>query len=354
MDKVKIALVGCGTIARAMHLPGIKTMEGMGKAELLAVCDAIPESMEAAREQFGVRKGYTDLDAMLADERFDLLVNTTPIPQHYAVTLAALRAGTHVYTQKPMTTTVEEATTLIDEARRRGVMLASAPEHPTRPMVQAVRRMVEGGEIGKVAFAIVRSSHDGPEKHDVPRDSTWYYKPGSTPLLDLGVHGLSQITAILGPVRKLACVSGRSQETRITTAGPFKGKRIDVEVDDNSHLLLDFGGATFAHLDATYCVEATLGPRLEIYGSEGVLSVAGQGGASALQRYDPSRKAWATVDVPETPPVRDLGVLHLVDCLLTGQPLILTAERGRHLVEVLTKAPIAAQEGRTLTMETTF
>lgn len=354
MDRVKVALVGCGTIARAMHLPGIKAIEGMGKAELVAACDAIPQSLEAAREQFGIRKGYTDLGVMLADEPFDLLVNTTPIPQHYAVTLAALRAGKHVYTQKPMTTTVAEATELIEEAKRRGVLLASAPEHPTRPTIQAMGRMVEGGEIGTVAFAIVRSSHDGPEKHDVPRDSTWYYKPGSTPLLDLGVHGLSQITAILGPVRKLSCVSGRSQQTRITTAGPYKGKPIDVEIDDNSHLLLDFGGATFAHMDATYCVEATLGPRLEIYGSDGVLAIAGQGATSALQRYSPASKAWATVDVPETPPVRDLGVLHMVDCLLTGQPLILTGERGRHLVEVLTKAPIAAQEGRTLTMETVF
>ena len=204
-----------------------------------------------------------------------------------------------------------------------------------------------------LAFCRVLSSHNGPEKHDVPRDSTWYYQPGSTPILDLGVHGLAQITSILGPVRRLSCASGRSQPERITTAGPSKGQRIDVNIDDNSLLLLEFGPATFGFLDATYCVEASLSPRLELYGSAGTLAMTAPGGPP-LQRYDPAAKGWHPVDVPAAPGVRDLGVLHLVECLLTGAPLTLTAEHARHLVEVMTAAPRAAAEGRAIPMQTTF
>src|SRR5205823_635344 len=249
---------------------------------------------------------YGSLEQMLNRADFDLLVNNTPIPQHYEVTLAALRAGRHVYTQKPMTTTVAEATHLIEEARDRHLVLAVAPEHPVRPIVQRLAALIADGAIGKVTFARVVSSHDGPEKHDVPRDSTWFYQPGSNPILDLGVHGLSQITAILGPVKRLTGFSGRSAPVRYTTAGPFTGKRIDVAIDDNSLLLLDFGDARFGFLDATYCVEATLSPSLEIHGTEGTLAVVNEGSRRGILRlFETSRHEWREVPVPEAPPIRD-------------------------------------------------
>ncbi|MGH2369941.1 MAG: Gfo/Idh/MocA family protein, partial [Chloroflexota bacterium] len=105
MDRVKIALVGCGSIARAMHLPGITTIEEMGLGQLVAVCDTVEEMARTAAERFGVPRFFSSLEALFAGADFDLLVNTTPIPQHVPVTLAALRAGKHVYTQKPMAST---------------------------------------------------------------------------------------------------------------------------------------------------------------------------------------------------------------------------------------------------------
>jgi len=148
MKKIRIGLVGCGTIARVMHLPGIKTMREMGLVDLVALCDTFPEKAEEMAAEYDVESHYGDLDRMLARSEFDLLVNNTPIPQHYAVTLAALRAGRNVYTQKPMTTTVGEATELIDEAHRRGLKFAVAPEHPVRPVIRKLRELIAEGAIG--------------------------------------------------------------------------------------------------------------------------------------------------------------------------------------------------------------
>jgi predicted dehydrogenase len=354
MDKVRVGLAGCGTIANVMHLPGLRTMQEMGKVEIVAVCDTVPEKAAETAARFDIPAHFGAVGAMLAAVDFDLLVNTTPIPEHAAVSRAGLAAGRHVYTQKPMASTVEEATSLIDLARECGVMLASAPEHPVRPVLAAIKRLVDDGAIGAVAFARVVSSHDGPERHNVTRDSTWFYQPGSSPILDLGVHGLSQITAVLGPVQRLACMSGRTVPERVTTAGPFTGTRIPVRIDDNSLLLLDFGGARFAFLDASYCVTATLGPHLEIHGIEGTIAVAGGLGQPSLQLHRQSTNAWEDIPVPPAPAVRDLGVLHLVDCLREGQPLVLTGERGRHLVEVLAAAPEAAKTGRTIEIASRF
>ena len=357
MKPVRIGLVGCGTIAGIMHLPGIAQMREMGKAELVAVCDAVPEKAKAAAEQYRAAAHFGAVEEMLDGADFDLLVNNTPIPSHFAVTLAALKGGRHVYTQKPMATTVEEATILIEEAARRGLRLGVAPEHPVRPSVRKIRQLIDEGAIGKVTFARVKSSHDGPERHEVPRDSTWFYKPGSSPILDMGVHGLSRITAMLGPIRRLSCMSGRSRDVRMTTAGPFKGKRIDVEIDDNSLLMLDFGEARFCFLDATYCVAATQGPRAEIHGSEGTIAevpVPDHPAQSRLELYRTEQDGWSEVPVDPAPPCRDLGVLHMVEALRESTPLLLTGEHGRHLVEVMAKAPEAARAGRTVPIETTF
>lgn len=355
MKPIRVGVVGCGTIATVMHLPGLVQMRDLGKVEIVAVSDAIPEKAVATSERFGVPSHFSDSSRMLAEADFDLLVNLTPIPEHFAVSLAGLRAGRHVYTQKPMSATVVEATILIDEAAKRGLRLACAPEHPVLPVVQTIGSLIRDGAIGKVTFGRVQSSHEGPEQHDVPRDSTWFYKAGSSPIVDMGVHGLSRITAILGPVQRLSCFSGRTRDVRYHTVNAFKGKRIDVEIDDSSLMLLDFGAAQFAFLDATYCVEATLGPSLEIHGTAGTIAVVEKGyRLVGIQLYESSKEAWREVEFPAAAPCRDLGVLHLVDCLREGGPLILTGERGRHLLDVMTAATRSAAEGRTIELATTF
>jgi predicted dehydrogenase len=351
---MRVAIAGCGTIANVMHLPGLVGLAERGLVELVAACDIAATAVGQTAARFGIPHSFTDLTTMLAAVDFDLLVNATRIPDHFGVSRQALQAGRHVYTQKPMTGTVAEADELIALAARQGRLLAAHPEHPVRSVIRTMRRLIDTGAIGQPTFAIVRSSHDGPEQHDVPRDSTWFYQPGSDPILDMGVHGLSQITALLGPVRQVSCLAGRSRPVRLHTAGPFSGKPIAVNIDDNSLLLLDFGQAVFAFLDATYCVPATLTPQLEIYGSAGTLSLAQREAGGGLQLYRSADGRWQPVEVPADPPLRDLGLLHTVEALRGDQPLLLTAERGRHLVELMVAAPAAAQQGRTITLTTTF
>jgi predicted dehydrogenase len=162
------------------------------------------------------------------------------------------------------------------------------------------------------------------------------------------------ITAMLGPVKRISSMSGRTRDVRYHTAGAFKGKRIDVEIDDNSLLMLDFGDATFGIVDATFCVAASKAPEIEVYGSEGTLATEREGLTQTLSMFVPGKRDWVDVNVPPAPPVRDLGVFHLVSHLLEGTELVLTAERGRHLVEIMAKAVEASETGRTLDIATSF
>jgi predicted dehydrogenase len=358
MERVRLALVGLGSIAVGHYLPQIAEMPD---AEVVAVCDVRREWAAEQARRFGIARVFTDFDAMLADAPFDALVNTASIPAHFPLNLMALRAGKHVYSQKPFATTVEEATILIDEAARRGLKMSCSPIHLLRPEIQEMRRLVQGGVLGKISLVRCRSSHGGPEYFQYrAADPTWFFQEGGGPLLDMGVHGLHQVTGILGPARSVTCLSGISETVRVARSGAFDGKEIRPEVDDNTLIMLDFGAATFAVVDSSYCVKAAQGPGLEIFGSAGTIAAGRRGREDEppfeLYRDEPGAgvRGWMT-PILRLPRVRQaVGVLDLVDAIRTDRRPVLTPEHARHVIEIMNTCLPAAREGRTVPLQTTF
>lgn len=356
VDKVKVGLVGCGVIANSAYLPGIA---GTPKADLVAVCDIIEDRAEAAAEQYDVPQVYFDLDQMLERSDLEFLVNTTHIQAHYGVNLKALQAGKHVYSEKSMTNTVEEATILIEEARKRNLKLGAAAATMLGSGNQKIKQLIQEGVIGKVAFAKARHSHEGAAYFPYwATDPTWFYKPGGGPMLDLGVYALHSLTGLLGPAKRVTCMAGISDPVRYVRGGPFKGKRIDVETEDNILVMLDFGDATFAFVDGTFCVRAATGPRLEIYGSKGTITVPGDRGGPPYRLYredlELGIRGWTEPDPSQRDNWFTGAIGHMIDCILEDKKPIVNAEHARHVIEVMTKAMEASKQGRTLELETTF
>ena len=348
--------MGCGGIANGLYLPGIADIP---QAEVVALCDILPERLEATSQRFDVPQTHSDLGDMLAQSDIDLLLNTTPIQAHYELNLQAVEAGVNVYTEKSMTVTVEEADRLIETARAKGVLLASAPDMMLRPGISRLKELVASQVVGPVVWAQVRSSHGGPDSFATRRDPGWFYQPGAGPILDMGVYGLHMITGLLGPARRVTAFSARSRPLRYVRRGPLKGLEIRVEIDDNVLILLDFGNSVLAFVDSGYCVTGSKAPRLELFGTDGTLSFVGYGADSPLEIFvdDMARgvRGWITPEerLPQ-PTTRAMGVAHVVDCLLDGENLILTPEHARHVIEIMNKAQESAQQGRALELETTF
>jgi predicted dehydrogenase len=333
----------------------------MSDAEVVAVCDVREDWAQQQAARFGVAQVFTDFDRMLADSAFDALVNTASIPAHFPLNLKALQAGKHVYSQKPFASTVEEATILIDEARRRGLKMSCSPIHLLRPEIREIKRLVAEGALGKISLVRCRSSHGGPEYFQYrDADPTWFYEPGGGPILDMGVHGLHQVTGILGPARSVTCLSGVSEQVRVARSGAFDGKEIRPEVDDNTLIMLDFGEATFAVIDSSYCVKATKGPGLEIYGSAGTI-LAGRRQAEGEPPFEVYRddralglRGWVD-PILRLPRVRQaVGVQDLVEAIRDDREPVLTPEHARHVIEIMNACVPAARQGRTLPLETTF
>jgi predicted dehydrogenase len=94
---IRVAIVGCGSVSRH-YLSDLKTCE---YAQVVALCDVVEERARERAEQFGIPRIFTDLDEMLSQCEFEMLINLTPMQQHYPVNLKALQAGKHVLSEKP-------------------------------------------------------------------------------------------------------------------------------------------------------------------------------------------------------------------------------------------------------------
>jgi predicted dehydrogenase len=357
MDGLRIGIAGSGNIANALYLPGISNIP---RAEVVALCDILPERSDQTRARFGIDQVYADLDDMLAKADLDILLNTTPIQTHYEVNLKALEAGVHVYTEKTMASSVEEADHLIELARSQEVMLACAPDTMAWPYAARLRELVGNGAAGKATWAKARGSHGGPEL-ELPTDVRWFYQPGAGPLRDMGVYALDLMAGLLGPAERVSALSTISRPVRHVPRGPFEGTEVPVEVDDNVLILLDFGQGVLGFVDSGFCTVETRAPELEIYGTAGTLSARGTymipDGSTTIELYrDDARDQGWTIAYERLgePRTRAMGLAHMVDCLLDGAELVLTPERARHVVEIIDKAVEATRTGQTMKLETTF
>jgi predicted dehydrogenase len=368
---LSLGIVGVGNIATNAavgYIPNLLKLPEV--ARVVALADVQIERAQAAAERYGIGRAYGSVEEMLAQPDVDAVVNLTPIPSHAAASLAILRAGKHCVSEKPLATTLGEANELVETARRNGCTFVCAPIVALLPQERELRRLLDAGAIGQVAFARVRSSHGGPASWAFPTDPTWFYQQGAGPLFDMGVYGIHFITALLGPAQRVVAFSGITEPTRIISGGPAKGKVIHVTADDNTLLMLDFGGSTFAVIDATYNVNAAKSPRLELFGRAGTISVndlpAVRAGAPPFEVYRvdalPGTGGWVTPNTAALAREQQhfetyhnaCLVEHMVACVRSGEPPLCSAEHARHALEIMLAAGESARSGRAVELTTSF
>lgn len=368
---MKVGIVGVGNIAISSSVGYIVNLLKMpDKVELVALADTFLGRAASTAQRFRIPEAYDSLDEMLERSDIEAVINLTHIPAHAATSLKILKAGKHCHSEKPLATTMEEADALVDAARDAKVTFVCAPIVALLPHHVEIRRLINEDAIGKVAFARVRSSHGGPAATNFPTDPTWFYQKGAGPLFDMGVYGIHTITGMLGPAQRVVAFSGITEPTRIVAGGPAKGKVIEVTEDDNTLLMLDFGGASFAVVDGTYNVNAAKSPRIEIFGRKGTISVndypAIAEGAPPFEVYRtealPGTGGWIAPDHAALKQQQErfntvhtaAMVEHLVDCVRSGQKPFLSAEHARHALEIMLMAQQSARTGQTLELRTTF
>jgi predicted dehydrogenase len=368
-ERIKIGIVGLGSLSQRGTLPHTYEQDARQKIVPVAVCDPVPGRAEGIAEKWRWEHAFASDEEMLAKADLDAVVINSPIPFHYAQIKRALEAGKHVYSQKAMTTTFAEADEVVELARKKGLTLVASPGEMLRPPWPQIKAVVDAGTIGQVYWTIGGLQFPGHEyerfrkEDDVLAnvDPTWYYKKGGGPIYDATVYTLHQMTGILGPVKRVSALSSIGLKERT-----FKEKKIDVEMDDNTQLLMDFGDGRHGVAYGCYCHGSNL-PRLAIHGSEGVVEAAHprNGGGVIVTGRNVEGGEKTLDNLPEMPyrvgPHKDIGeahgyadIMHFVDCIQTGRKPIPSGEHARHVIELMEKGYQAAREGRALEITSTF
>jgi predicted dehydrogenase len=299
---------------------------------------------------------------MLEKADFEIMMDLASIQAHYELNIKALKAGKHLYSQKPMALTIDEATDLIETAKASNLKISASPIHMLRPDIREAKRLINGGVIGDVKLVRSMSAHGGPEYFQYrANDPSWFYEPGAGALYDMGVHALHQVTGLLGPAKTVSCTAAISSPSRFVRSGAHDGKHIDSDkLFDNYMINLDFGGGTIANIITGFCVKATNASSLEVYGERGSI-IFSHNRRQPLEIYvdDPDKKirGWIEQDHQERPAPEFFQaqcMSDLTDAIENDRQTGLPAEHARHVIDLIIHIERSAKEGRPFNLTTTF
>ncbi len=184
MKTYRVALIGC----RARGTSQAKAISQHPRTELVAICDLLPERLEALGNRFGVQARYTDFQQMLREHEPDIVNIPTATKFHAPLAAAALRMGCHVDVEKPLTLTLAELDSLMAAQREAGKQLVPHHQSATGPVESSLRRLVKEGFVG--APQAVRVRNKG------------YY--GGYGIIHQGCHALALMSTIVGPARSVS------------------------------------------------------------------------------------------------------------------------------------------------------
>ena len=194
---MKAGVIGCGNISSAYFE---SFSERYGNVEVVACSDSYPERARAAAKQFGIPAALT-VEELLASPGVEVVVNLTIPASHAEVSLAALNAGKHVYSEKPLAVERSDGRAILDAAEARGLSVGCAPDTVLGAGIQTCRKLIDEGRIGEPVAATAFMMSPGPESWHP--DPEFYYKAGGGPMFDMGPYYLSALVTLLGPVSRV-------------------------------------------------------------------------------------------------------------------------------------------------------
>lgn len=194
MKKMTTAVVGCGMISN-IYIKNLKNLFSV--IDLAAVADINRAAAEEKAGTYGIPRVMT-IDEVAASPEIELVINLTPAFVHYSVIKQMLEAGKHVWTEKVMTVTVEEAKELCALADRKGLYLGVAPDTVLGAGVQTARRALDTDMIGTVTSGLAVINRNQPLNAEV---FTFLRGNGGTLPYDVGIYYIGALLCLLGPVQ---------------------------------------------------------------------------------------------------------------------------------------------------------
>ncbi|MFL5925758.1 MAG: Gfo/Idh/MocA family protein [Gaiellaceae bacterium] len=339
MSELRVGVVGCGLIAARY----VEDASAFPSWRPVACADLDADCAGAFAAEHGLRA--VPVDELVADPEIDLVLNLTPPNAHAQVVRAALAAGKHAYTEKPLAATVDEARELAAEARRRGLRLGCAPDTFLGSAYETGRRLIDDGAIGRPLGAAATMLVGGPDTWHP--NAEMFYRVGGGPLLDIAPYYLTALVSLLGPIASVAAFTETPTTSRTLAAGPRAGQTIAVEVPTHAAAVLRLASGGLATLTVSFEARGQYLSGLVVHGSEGSLVLPDAnafGGDVILRRGRTEEKvSYESRGAQET---RGLGIEELAAALRADRPHRAGAELALHVLEAAEAATRSATDGR--------
>ena len=336
----KVGVIGCGNIS-GIYLTNCRKLPGLA---LVACADLDMARARAKAAEHGIRAAT--VDELLADPGVDLVINLTIPAVHAEVSMSALAAGKHVYTEKPLATRRTDGAATLALAREKGLRVGGAPDTFLGGGLQTCRKLIDDGVIGEPVAAVAFMTGHGPEGWHP--DPEFFYKPGAGPMFDMGPYYLTALISLLGPIARVTGSARISFPERTIGSGPKQGQQIAVETPTHVAGVLDFAGGAVATIITSFDVWAANLPRIEIYGSEGSLSVPDPNTFGGPVRIRLAKdKEWRDVPLTHgyTENSRGLGVADMAGAIREGRPHRASGELAYHVLDVMAAFEEASTAG---------
>jgi len=351
----RIGILGSGNIF-GRYVTGLSRYPSL---KITRVGDIDTARAKEAANEFGVPAWGDDQD-LYADDSIDIVVNLTPPVHHAATITAALRAGRHVYVEKPLATTVDDARAVLDVAAETGKILGSAPDTFLGSASQTARKALDDGLIGEPIGASFFIGHSKAEKwHPDPR---FLFQAGGGPVLDMGPYSLAILVNLLGPVASVAASSRIGAAVRTVTSPNRAVDTIDVDVPTHAAAIFTFASGAIASAQLSFDVWDSDLPHIEVYGTKGTLSLANPNhfdGDVRIKRHTddewivlpPATELFGAVGTREQAR-RGLGV-HDLATAIEGGPHRANATFAFHVLESLTAVQTSSDNSAPVHLTTT-
>lgn len=352
MEKVKIGVLGLGAIS-GIYLKNLTEL--FRETEIAGIYDLMPEKVAAAQSEYRIAKSYSSMEEMLQDPEIEIILNLTRPCEHYDTTKAALLAGKHVYSEKPLAATYQEGQDLVLLAQEKNLMLGCAPDTFLGAGIQTCRKLIDCGFIGNPVGACARMICHGHESwHPSPE---FYYQQGGGPMMDMGPYYLTALVNLLGRADSLMGMVSKSFDTRIITSSPLYGRTVKVEVPTHVNGILHFENGATATITTTFDVYYDNSASLEIYGTKGTLRVPdpnGFGGPVMLLRPEDGSFREIPLVFEYKDNCRGLGLADMAKALREGRDMRANGQQALHVLEIMTAFEKSSHEGKLLTLETAY
>lgn len=254
MDKIRWGVIGAGGIADRRTIPGMLLCE---EAELVAVMEINMELAEKCRAKWGCKRAYDDEAALLADPEIDAVYIASPVVLHARQAMLAADAGKHILIEKPLAMSSEEGQKVLDHCRDRGVLIAAGLMMRFGSYVQAMKKAIAEGRIGRPVSGFSQFTCWYPDMPGVWRQSK--KAGGGGAMMDMGVHCIDLMQYILG--------------TKVKQVAAFQDTlSFHYEVEDSSMVMLRMENGVQCMVQSNFNIpDEAARWRLEFFGDQGRL-----------------------------------------------------------------------------------